>query len=59
MLEGRRGRRLATIALAGLVCAMVLAEGTHAQTADDATALNAEIMRLFQAGKYPEATEIV
>ncbi len=50
-------RRLATM-VAGLVCGMVLAGITHAQKRDDAAALNAELDRLYQAGKYVEATEI-
>ena len=40
----------------GLVCGIVLAGTAHAQ--DDPAALNAEVVRLYQAGKYAEATEI-
>jgi tetratricopeptide (TPR) repeat protein/CHAT domain-containing protein len=56
---GRRGAwRLAAVAVAGLVCAMVLAGRSHAQPADETAALNAELARLYQAGKYAEAIEI-
>ena len=58
MLCGSRARCLAAELLAGLVCAMALAGASQAQTADDAAALNAEVMRLYQAGGYLEATEI-
>ena len=58
MLGGGRARRLAAVVVAGLVCAMALVGAAHAQTTDDAAALNAEVVRLYQAGKYAEATEI-
>ena len=51
-------RRLVAILAVGLVCGMVLAGATDAQKRDDAAALNAELDRLYQAGKYVEATEI-
>ena len=51
-------QRLATMVMAGLMCGMVLAGVTHAQKRDDAAALGAELDRLYQAGKYVEATEI-
>src|SRR5262245_23667615 len=54
MLGRRKARRLA----AGLVCAMALAGASHAQQSDDAAVLNAEVARLYQAGKYAEAAEI-
>jgi CHAT domain-containing protein/Flp pilus assembly protein TadD len=44
--------------LAGLTWCVVLGSAADAQTADDPAALNAEIMRLYQAGRYTEATEI-
>ena len=52
------GRRLATMVLSRLILAMVLAGAAHAQPIDEAAALNAEVVRLYQAGKYAEATEI-
>ena len=51
-------RRVAAVMVPGLVCALVLAGASHAQKTDDAAALNADVMRLYHAGKYPEATEI-
>jgi hypothetical protein len=42
----------------GVICAIVLANSTYAQRADDAAALNAEFVRLQQASKYAEATEV-
>jgi tetratricopeptide (TPR) repeat protein len=57
MVHGSKPRRLVTIVM-GLVCGTVLAGAAHAQKGDDPTALNAEVLRLYQAGKYAEATEI-
>ena len=48
-------RRLAAMVVAGLV---MLVGVTHAQKGDDPEALNAEVARLYQEGKYAEATEI-
>src|SRR5262245_55416430 len=59
MARLRMARRLAAIVLAWLLCAV--AQGAAAQepkTSDDAAALDAEVERLYQAGKYAEATEI-
>ena len=58
MTGGRTAPRLAMIVVTALVCGMALEGTSHAQTADDAAALHAEAERLYQAGKYPEATEI-
>ena len=58
MLGGRTAWRTATI-VSWLVWGVVMAGASHAQLADDAAALNAEAERLYQAGKYPETTEIV
>ena len=58
MLGARRARQLVAVVAAGLVCAVVLAFVSHAQTADDVAALNAELVRLYQAGRFAEATEI-
>jgi tetratricopeptide (TPR) repeat protein len=42
-----------------LVCGIVLVNAADAQKrADDPAALDAEMVRLYQAGKYTEATEI-
>ena len=38
--------------------AVMLASAAHAQTVDDAAALNAELVRLYREGKHAEATEI-
>src|SRR5262245_64844077 len=35
-----------------------LAISAHAQVADDPAVLNAEVLRLHKAGKYPQATEV-
>src|SRR5262245_43793827 len=51
-------RALGTMALAGLAWGGVLAGAGQAQEADDPAALNAEVVRLHQAGKHAEATEI-
>jgi CHAT domain-containing protein/tetratricopeptide (TPR) repeat protein len=51
-------RRLAAIVVAGLVCGVLLASVTYAQQGDDPTALNAEVVKLYRAGKYVEATKI-
>ena len=56
MTGGRIAPRLAMVVVVGLVWGIVLAGTAHAQ--DDPAALNAEVDRLYQAGKYPEATEI-
>lgn len=59
MLRGCGTRRLAAVAAAGLVGTMVLAGAADAQeAANDAAALNAEVVRLYRAGKYAEAMEI-
>ena len=44
--------------VAALMCAVVLASAAYAQEADNPAALNAEVVRLYQAGKYAQATEI-
>ena len=41
-----------------LLCGIGVAGAVHAQSVDDPAALNAEVLRLYQAGKYAEATEI-
>ena len=56
MTGGRTAPRLAMVLAAGVLCGIVLAGSAHAQ--DDPAALNAEVERLYQAGKVPEATEI-
>jgi threonine/homoserine/homoserine lactone efflux protein len=56
MLGGRRARHLAARMVMGPVCAMGLACASHAQGANDGAVPNAEVMRLYQAGKYSEAT---
>jgi CHAT domain-containing protein/tetratricopeptide (TPR) repeat protein len=58
MVCGRMVWPLGATVLAGLVWGGVLAGATHAQTVDDPVALNAEVERLYRAGKYAEATEI-
>ena len=59
MAVGWTARRLAAMVAAGLVCVGSLVAAAHAQTADDdPAALDAEGMRLYQAGKYAEAIEI-
>jgi CHAT domain-containing protein/Tfp pilus assembly protein PilF len=50
-------RQVAAILAAGVVCAIALAGVARAQTAEDA-ALDAESIRLYQAGKYAEATKV-
>jgi hypothetical protein len=56
MTGWRLAPRLALFAATGLACGIVLTGTVHAQ--DDPTALKADLERLYQAGKYPEATEI-
>ena len=58
MTGGNLARRLTAIAVAGLVCGIVLLDTAGAQTIADAARLNAEVLRLHQAGKYAQATEI-
>src|SRR5262245_24479661 len=58
MAGGWMAWRRAAWVVAGLVCVMVFAGAAYAQTADDAAALNAEVVKLYQLGKYPAATEI-
>jgi len=58
MAGWRTAPRLAMILVAGLVCGIVFASTAHSQKNDDAAALDAEVIRLYRAGKYAEATEI-
>ena len=44
--------------VAGLVCGMAVAGGSQAQKSDDPATLNAEVMRLYRAGKFVEASVI-
>ena len=55
---GSWARRLTAVAAAGLACGIVLADPVGAQTRADPNRLNAEVLRLHQAGKCAEATEI-
>jgi len=57
MVGGRTAWRAATIVSWLVVWGVVMVGATHAQMADDAAALH-EADRLYQAGKYPEVTEI-
>jgi len=59
MAGGRTVARLVMIAVAGLICGIVL-QAAHAQKkGNDAAALNADVKRLYREGKYAEATQIV
>ena len=58
MAGGNLARRLAAIAVAGLVYGVVLVDPVVAQPSGDPAKLNAEVLRLYQAGKYAQATEI-
>src|SRR5262245_26305695 len=58
MMGGRAARRLAALMAAALVCGIVLSNAAHAQLRDGSAALNAEILKLYQEGKYAEAAEI-
>jgi tetratricopeptide (TPR) repeat protein/CHAT domain-containing protein len=58
MVCGCTMRPLGTMVLAGLVWSVVLTGAADAQTDDDPAALNAEVVRLYQAGKYAEATKV-
>src|SRR5262245_7369987 len=51
-------RPLGGMVLAGLVLGVALPVASHAQKADETAALKSEVMRLYQAGKYAEATKI-
>jgi CHAT domain-containing protein len=55
MAGGGLLRRSAALVAAGIACALALAGVARAQTAD---ALDAEVVKLYQAGKYAEATNI-
>jgi tetratricopeptide (TPR) repeat protein/CHAT domain-containing protein len=57
MVERRVAPRLAVI-VAGLVCGIALAGPVTAQDGGNAATLNAEVSRLYQAGKYGEAIEV-
>src|SRR5262245_1841676 len=50
-------RHLISLVLLAFVCWVGFTSATHSQRRDDA-ALNAEVLRLHQAGKYAEATEV-
>ena len=50
-------RPLAAI-VAGLLSGIILVGVAHAQFGDDSAMLNAKAIKLYQAGKYAEATEI-
>jgi len=50
-------RPLAAI-VAGLLCGIILVGAAYAQFGDDSATLNAKAIKLYQAGKYAEATEI-
>src|SRR5262245_11043664 len=54
MIDGRVLRRLS----ASIVVGTVLASAAHAQATGDPAALNAEVLRLYRAGKYAEAIDI-
>jgi CHAT domain-containing protein/tetratricopeptide (TPR) repeat protein len=57
MVGGRTAGRLARIVM-GLVWGIVLASSAaRSQSSDEAAALNVEVVRLYKAGKYAEATE--
>ena len=56
MAGWRTAPRLAMVVVAGLVCGIVLVATAHAQT--DPAALDAEVEKLYQAGKYSEAIEV-
>jgi len=56
MADGWTARRIA--ALAGLVCAVLLASAARAQGPDDLTQLFAEVGRLHGQGKFAEAVPI-
>src|SRR5262245_21176004 len=59
MAGGWTVRHLAATVVAGLDAWFVLAGAPHAQQISaDSAALNAEILRLHQAGKYDEAAKI-
>jgi tetratricopeptide (TPR) repeat protein/CHAT domain-containing protein len=58
MTGERIARRLTAIVATGLVCGVALANVAHSQKNDDFAALNAELVRLYGAGKYAEATEV-
>src|SRR5262245_43527293 len=58
MAVRRAAPRFAAI-VAGMVCGIVLASSAaHSQESADVAALNAEVLRLHHAGRYPEATEV-
>ena len=58
MAGGWLVRRLAAIAVVGLVCGVVLAIAAHSQGQDDLTQLFAEVTRLHVQGKPAEAVPI-
>jgi CHAT domain-containing protein/tetratricopeptide (TPR) repeat protein len=58
MNGGELARRLTAMVVAGLVYGVVLAGTGHTQKSDDTEAPNAEVARLYGAGKFAEATEI-
>ena len=58
MTGGWMLRPLGRVVLAGFVWCIVLEFPAQSQTKDDPVALNAEVLRLYRAGKYAEATQI-
>ena len=58
MLGGSRAWGLAAMAVAGLVCVMVLAGDAHAQGQDELAAVDKEIEQLLTAGKAEEALPV-
>ncbi len=58
MTGGRTAPRLAMVVAAGLVCLIVSASAARSQKSDDVVALDAEVIRLYRANLYAEATEI-
>ena len=58
MTDGWMVRRLAALAVAGLVCGVVLVGSAHAQGPDELAAMLAEVNRLHREGKYADAISI-
>src|SRR5262245_39521595 len=58
MADGRMMRGLAAMALAALVCGVVLVGFAHAQGPDELAVMLAEVDRLHREGKYADAISI-
>jgi type IV secretory pathway protease TraF len=58
MIAGRPLRRTTARIVLVILSVVILTNATTAQQADDLNVLNQQVVGLYQAGKYPEATEI-